>query len=221
MFEVLELSTLEFVDASLREGLLYDLTNRRSAEDIRELTVANWRGRFRVDIDQARRVGRTALALFDQMQQSWALPHQYRDLLRWSCDLHEIGAVVSSRHLNRHGAYLLENGELAGFSHANRRAMALLIRGSRGTFPVFAYTALDEGSAAALRRITVLLRLAVIVERSRTDADSPAVKIRGGEGQIELALPPRWLTDHALSRAELNHERDRLTEIGLRLDVRP
>ncbi len=219
IFEVWNLDSLEFVDATLQHGLLYDLTHRRSPEDVRELTIANWRSKFRVDTAQVARLERTALRLFDGMQPRWGLPEHNRNLLRWACSLHEIGAAISARHLNRHGAYLVENGDLIGFSHEDRRGMALLIRGHRGTFPMFAFSALAERVADALRQTTILLRLAVILERTRTDADSPIVAIDGDRDWLVLELPAGWLAEHALSRAELDLERERLAEVGIRLRV--
>ena len=100
---------------------------------------------------------------------------ELRNLLGWAADLHEIGLMVSARQPNRHGAYFVENGELPGFSPDERRAIALLIRSHRGGFPVFAFASFSQQFARELKRLAVLLRLAVILERTRTDADSPDV----------------------------------------------
>lgn len=219
LFEVLALDTLEFVDASLRDGLLYDLAERRSHEDVRELTIAAWRDRFGVDEAQVRRVERTCLQLFDAARSVWQMASADRDLLRWACSLHEVGIAVSSRHHNRHGAYLVQNGDLAGFAHDGRRALSLLIRGCRGAFPVFAFAALESQAAKALRHTTILLRLAVILERSRTDVDSPRFVVNVDADRVELTLPSGWLSTHALSRQELDLERGRLAEIAIALKV--
>jgi exopolyphosphatase/guanosine-5'-triphosphate,3'-diphosphate pyrophosphatase len=217
IFEALDLDTLEYVDASLQDGLLYDLIGRRSPEDVRELSVGDWQRRFRVDLAQAARVERTALVLFDAIAVDWSLGGHQRALLRWACGLHEIGLAVSARQPNRHGAYLVENGDLTGFSHADRRATALLIRGCRGAFPMFAYTAVAAADARILQRTALLLRLALILERSRTDTDSPALAVRADADAIDVTLPPRWLNDHPLSRDELQRERDRIAQVGVQM----
>ena len=63
VLETLDIARVEFVDASLQHGLLYDLAARRAEENVQERTVEGWRRRFNVDRDQARRVRRLALAL--------------------------------------------------------------------------------------------------------------------------------------------------------------
>lgn len=220
VLEALDIERIEFVDASLQHGLLYDLTARRSAENVQQRTVDGWRRRFGVDRAQAARVRRLALELFDAAADDWGLDAtEHRLLLGWAADLHEIGLIVSARQPNRHGAYLVENGDLPGFTADERRAIALLIRSHRGGFPVFAFASFAAPLAQSLKRLAVLLRLAVIFERTRTDVDSPAVTIAVANDRIEVTISRTWLTDHALSRAELDWERERLAAAGLMLNV--
>jgi len=221
VFEALELEEMHFVEATLQNGLLYDLVGRRSAEDPRAMSVALWARQFEVDRGQAARVKATAQRLLHGLREAWALESgPARDLLAWSCDLHEIGLAISARQHNRHGAYLIENGDLAGFSAEDRRAIALLVRAHRGGFPMFAFAPFDKRASEWLKRLIVLLRLAVILERSRTEADSPTVEARArGTNGLELALPDGWLDRHALSRRELEIERGRLAEAGIELGL--
>jgi len=221
LLEALDIEAIGHVDATLLDGLLYDLVGRRGAEDVRELTVSQWRARFEVDVQQIARVKATALSLHDGVAEPWRLDDERsRELLRWSCDLHEIGLLVSARQPNRHGAYLIENGDLAGFSSDDRRALALLVRAHRGGFPLFALASFDSAFAEQLKRLAILLRVAVILERSRTDADSPSVVARAtGDAEIMLEIDSAWLSDHALSRAELERETDRVGDAGVRLVV--
>ena len=129
--------------------------------------------------------------------------------------------MVSARQPNRHGAYFVENGELPGFSSDERRAIALLIRSHRGGFPLFAFASFSQQGARELKRLAVLLRLAVILERTRTDADSPDVTVAADGDDVRLSVDARWLGDHALSRAELEWERERLRRRRDGADDRP
>ncbi len=131
----------------------------------------------------------------------------------------QLVSQVSSRQPNRHGAYLVENGDFPGFTSEQRRAVALLIRSHRGGFPNFAFAAFSEPMAGRLKRLAVLLRLAVICERTRTEADSPAVSIGVREDRIDVVISAAWLADHALSRSELGWERERLATAGLTLTL--
>ena len=220
ILETLDIARIEFVDASLQHGLLYDLVGQRASENVQERTIEGWRRRFSVDRDQTRRVARLALALLERVSARWDLAgDDCRCLLRWAADLHEIGLMVSARQHNRHGAYLVENGDLPGFSVEQRRAIALLIRSHRGGFPMFAFAAFSEPMAQRLKRLAVLLRLAVIFERTRTDTDSPYVAIEATAATVELKIDGRWIADHALSRAELQVERERLAAAGVVLNL--
>ena len=218
VLEALEIAELDFVDASLQHGLLYDLVARRTRENVQARTVEGWLRRFHVDRGQSQRVRRTALALRDCVAVNWDLDtSSCAWLLGWAADLHEIGLVVSARQPNRHGAYLVENGDMPGFNADDRRAVALLIRGHRGGFPMFALASFSEPAGRRLKRLAILLRLAVILERTRTDIDSPQVTISAEGDRIELTLANEWLADHALSRRELEWERDRLAAAGIEL----
>ena len=85
---------------------------------------------------------------------------------------------------------------------------------------MFAFAAFSEPMAQRLRRLAILLRVAVICERTRTDADSPDVTIDVDADGIDVALEPDWLADHALSRAELAWEAERLATAGVVLTLK-
>ncbi len=220
VMEGLEIGQLQYVDASLQHGLLYDLAARRSPENVQVRTIDGWQRRFQVDRAQAARVHRAASALLRFSADAWELSERgCAQRLGWAADLHEIGLLVSPRQPNRHGAYLVENGELSGFTAEERRVVALLIRAHRGGFPMFALGAVSIPAARRVRRLAILLRIAVILERSRTDADSPAASIQVSNDVVELTLPRGWLTEHALSRRELAWEHDRLAPAGITLTL--
>ena len=220
ILEKLDIARIEFVDASLQHGLLYDLAARRTLENVQQRTIEGWLRRFNVDRDQARRVRRLALASFDAASKRWDLDDVgMRSLLGWAADLHEIGLMVSARQPNRHGAYLVENGDLPGFMPEERRAIALLIRSHRGGFPLFSFASFPAPMAQRLKRLAILLRLAVILERTRTDVDSPNVKIDASDERIDVAVDAGWLADHALSRSELEWERERLAAAAVTLNL--
>jgi exopolyphosphatase/guanosine-5'-triphosphate,3'-diphosphate pyrophosphatase len=218
VLDALQIAQLDYVDASLQDGLLYDLVARRTQENVQRRTIDGWMRRFAVDREQARRVHRTAVALLGNVARDWQLGDPACGcLLGWAADLHEIGLSVSARQPNRHGAYLVENGELPGFTSDDRRAVALLIRGHKGGFPMFALASFSDADSERIKRLAILLRLAVILERTRTDADSPHPLIRVGGNEIELTVEQQWLDDHSLSGRELEWERDRLAAAGIRL----
>ena len=222
ILEGLDIGRVEFVDASLQHGLLYDLAARRGMENVQQRTIDGWQRRCGVDRRQAQRVRALALELLDSVAQQWDLDDaESRALLGWAADLHEVGLMVSARQPNRHGAYLVENGDLPGFMPEARRAIALLIRSHRGGFPMFSFASFGDPVASQLKRLAILLRLAVIFERTRTDADSPRVRLQAHGDRIDATVSAAWLADHALSRAELEWERERLATAAVTLSLNP
>lgn len=48
----------------------------------------------------------------------------YKKLLYWSALIHEVGMFVSSSNYHKHGAYLVENADLAGFTAREQKQMS-------------------------------------------------------------------------------------------------
>ena len=69
-----------------------------------------------------------------------------------------------------------------------------------------------------MRRLAVLLRLAVVLNRSRTEAPVPT--IGGATGMVALSFPPGWLDEHPLTRADLMQEAEYLAAAGVKLEFR-
>jgi exopolyphosphatase / guanosine-5'-triphosphate,3'-diphosphate pyrophosphatase len=222
LFRRLALCRMRFVDVSLHDGLLHrDLAVPAPGVDLRERTVARLQQRYAVDTAQAARVRRTALALFDHATAWWPEPEPWRELLGWAGELHELGAVVSSRHYHRHGAYLLQHSDMRAFSHQQQTQLALLVRGHRRAFPGLAFRDYESGTRRSLVRLLSLLRIAVILHRGHSDADPPeaAARVYVQEDGLSIELAGGWLDAHPLSARELQVEVAQLGEAGVRLSV--
>ena len=218
LFDVLNLSAMNYVNASLQRGLLVDdLRPVSSEDDLRRSTVLLLQRRYAVDLGQARRVRRMALRLFDCAQPWWPEPARWRDLLGWAADLHELGMVVGARHYHRHGAYLVRHTQMRGFSHLEQRQLALLVRGHRRSFPGLAFGGFEPSAARQLTRLLTLLRLSVILERSHSDDDAADLTASVLGDTLRLSLPAGWLTEHPLSLRELEVESGQLASAGIEL----
>ena len=53
-------------------------------------------------------------------------------LLQWAALLHETGMSVSHIGYHKHGAYILQNADMPGFSAGEQQRLALLVFGCRG-----------------------------------------------------------------------------------------
>ena len=219
VFDALGLVHMDVSDMALREGLLYDLIGRMRHEDIRGRTVRKVAERFDVDADQAARVRGTALMLFERARHGWALEETDAEMLAWAAALHEVGIAVSHSTYHKHGAYLLANADLAGFSRQEQALLASLVRGHRRRFPEPVFEALPAQTAPVARRLCVLLRLAVLLHRGRGEVRLPALALGADESGMRMRFADGWLEDNPLTAADLEEEREQLALAGLRLRV--
>lgn len=218
----LHIDRMEVSPYALREGLLYNLLGRLEHRDPREKTVDAMAGRFGADRAQAERVGDFALCAFEQISEEFRLKRIHRDLLDWSCRLHEVGLAIAHSHYQLHGAWLVEHADMAGFTRQEQQFMAFLLRYQRRKVVNGALMEIPRRLRDQARQLLVILRLAVALARSRSDADLPDFALQViDENHLKLALPPGWLQSHPLSARALELERGYLKPLGMSLSLAP
>jgi len=218
IFHSLGIDRMRHAAGALREGLLHDLIGRHGEEDVRAVSVASLGDRYHVDWQQAGRVECTALMLLGQVEQDWRLTSRdSRQLLSWAARLHEIGLDVAHAHYHKHGEYILGQSDLLGFSRDEQAMLATLVRTHRRKIPVSIFKSVPRGRRKEAERLAALLRLAVVLHRSRTPEEKLDPKLEVGKKSLRLKLPADWLTEHALTRADLETEAEHLTALGFEL----
>lgn len=218
--EALGANKMEVSEGALREGLVYDLLGRIRHEDVRDRTIAEVTARFGLDQAQAARVSTTAGDLLRQAKAKWHLAGKdARHVLERAARLHEIGLLLAHDGYHKHGAYVLEHSELPGYSRDDQRLLSALVRRHRRAFPPDAFAGLPAAWARPARRLCVLLRLAVVLHRSRSSEPLPRVQLRVDRQQITLAFPAAWLAEHPLTFADLQIEAELLRPAGFVLRV--
>jgi exopolyphosphatase/guanosine-5'-triphosphate,3'-diphosphate pyrophosphatase len=220
VFEQLGIERMKVADGAMREGLLYDLLGRFTDEDARERTVRSMQERYHVDRAQAERVEATAVDFLNQVEEAWPLSDPSVELLlRWAARLHEIGLDVAHSGYHRHGAYLLANADMGGFPREEQKLLSIMV-GSHRRKP--AIEEADELAPPWDKRappMTLLLRLAVLLNRGRSTVALPAIKLTARPDSLEMRFPPGWLEDHPLTVADLHHEIEQLKTVSFRLRV--
>ena len=211
-FNAMEIESMKVSSGAIREGVLYELIGRQDDKDIREQTVELMIGRFSIDNQHQDKVKTTALTLFQQVAEMWNFEEPDEDLLAWSAGLHEIGLIISHQQYQKHGAYILENMDLAGFSRQEQQRLALLIRCHRGGLPKSLFKSFSEEWVGRLLRLVVLLRLSVILHRSRNSTLSDDFSLSVSKNTLALDLGEGWLESHPLTRADLQTEAEILLE---------
>ncbi|MCB9740159.1 MAG: Ppx/GppA family phosphatase [Deltaproteobacteria bacterium] len=218
LFDGLGLVRVDPAPAALREGLLWDILGRIDHVDIRDRTINRMRERFVIDVEQARRVEQIALDLLGQVAPSWGLLGPWpRTLLSWAAQLHEVGLAVAYSSHHRHGAYLIEHSDMPGFSRADQRALASMVRAHRRKFETDAFDELPQTMKRVARDLTVLLRVAVRLCRARSPQPLPIIRANAGRRRLTVRLPAGWLDEHPLTAADLGTEADRLLRAGWKL----
>ena len=219
-FDALGLARMAVSRAALREGALHDMLGRGGADDPREASVAALMRRYGIDFAQAARVEATALALFDQVAGEWRLDPDTRNMLAWAARLHELGLAIAHSQYQLHGAYVLQHSDIAGFSLQEQRVLAALVRSHRRKVPKQAFDAIPDRLLADTRHLAALLRLAVLLHRSREATELPKLRASAKREQLSLALPARWLEQRPLLRADLDGEPADMAGLGITLEIR-
>ncbi len=126
--------------------------------------------RFHADIEHAGQVARLADSLFEQTTELHGLAERERLLLRVAALIHEIGLSIRSSGHHRHACYIASSVPMLGLDRREQAIVAALLRYQRKRFP-------DDGHAPCrdlpakqqqlLRRLTVLLRLAIALDKER------------------------------------------------------
>ncbi len=218
IFESLEIDNMNVSDGALREGLLYDLIGRVHDEDIRDSTIVDLADRYGVDSEQAARVNRTAHDLYKQSKKNWKLDDGvHLKLLHWGGQIHEMGFSIAHTQYHRHGAYLLAHSDLPGFSRQDQTRLAKLVRNHRRKFLRDNISLSTEDNPEAIKRLCILLRLAVLLNRSRSFAALPDIQIKTELNSIKLKFPKNWLETHPLTLADLETEAAYLLGAGFTL----
>ncbi len=212
-FAALGIERMQVSDGALREGLLYDLMGRIRHEDVRSRTINVLKDRYNVDKDQAQRVNDTATYCLHQVMQAWKLEEECAaSLLDWSARLHEIGLAVAHSGYHKHGAYLLEFSDMPGFSRQEQKALSALVRSHRRKFSPAVFRVLPEAQRERLMRLAILLRLAVLLHRSRADIALPPFYMDADGKSLTLRFPAGWLELHPLTQADLAQEAEMVKE---------
>ena len=216
VFKALKISNMTISSQSLREGVILDFLDREE-RDKRVETVTSMMNFYRVDATQATMVRSTALALFPQIKKHITHPKfMAKRVLGWAADLHEIGLLIAHSGYHKHGAYILMNGDMQGFSATEQGLLSFLVVNQRKSLKANPLPFEEELDWP----MVLVLRLAVILHRERRPIDLPKIEILWETRVIQVKLCRAWLDDHPLTKADLEVERYYWTKIGMDLKLK-
>jgi exopolyphosphatase/guanosine-5'-triphosphate,3'-diphosphate pyrophosphatase len=207
LMEEFHIDVLLPVDAGLRMGVMWDLYLRATKRDRRELAVQNAMSRFHIDVARANRVADMVKSLYASLKPSG---DTYARHLYWSALLHELGLVVSQTGYHKHGAYMIENADMAGFTTREQRVMSALILSQKGNLRKVSEVLADLDFAKAV----LALRLSVTFMHSRVELDYEDFRLKM-KNKIELELKQDWVSLHPTVAYWLQKEIESWREVGI------
>jgi len=219
-FDRLKIDRMIVSDGALREGLLYDLLGRIQHDDERDRTVLALANRYQVDEEHAERVSTMVTQLFEQVAVTLKLDDDALQSLQWAAKLHEIGLTISHEQFHKHSAYLLAHSVLPGFSREEQHILATIVLGQRKKFPKKHLKELAKEQRKTTRYLTILLRLAMVFNRGRSETTDTFVQLSIKNKKLRLALPKGWLDKHPLTEADLEREVAYLKEVDIKLKLK-
>ncbi len=196
---------LHIPGSGLAEGVLIDLLGRHEpGDDAPGHQAIAWAQamarRFHADIEHAQQVAWLADRLFDQSMALHGLGSRDRLVLHVAALVHEIGLSVRASGHHRHAHYLATSLPMLGVTAGEHALIAALLRYQRKRFPDPEHapcSGLGKKQQRRLRRLVVLLRLAIALDKERKgrikgltltpEADAWRLEVAGdGDCMLEL-----------------------------------
>lgn len=222
LFKEMDINDLHTSAYAVREGIIFDLAGRFHHKDRRDETIRQLVEQYHIDPLQGERIAdlckRWLPALEPRMNSDY---QEAEKLLVWAAQLHELGLAIAHGGYHKHGAYILKNADLSGFSRQEQARLSMLVLNHRRKPKTLG---IAEYGAAPDWMMISLLRLACLFYRRRQAFSlSSAISLQSPEADlIQLRLPQNWLDANPLSAADLDDEADILAKtLNIRLEILP
>ncbi len=194
VFDLLGIEEMQAAQGALRHGVLYELVERdHELTDLRAASVQRLAHNFQTDTAQAKRLSQVARRLLQMVGAglSEAVLKSSQRKLTWAAQLHEIGCQISHSDYHKHGAYILDNADAAGFSVHEMHRLSLLVLGHRGKLRKLQADFEDRLFIQQL----LCLRIAVILCHARRDPDLEGLQLQADAEpgkRFVLTCRPGW-----------------------------
>ncbi|MBT5222048.1 MAG: exopolyphosphatase [Gammaproteobacteria bacterium] len=219
-FKTLGIDKMSVSDGALREGLIYDFLGRMVNHDVRSDTANMLAQHYHTDIRQTELIKSTIALILKQVSPFLGaqsrIMHQYLD---WAAELHEIGRNIAHSQYHNHGAYIIKHGDLAGFSQQDQNLLSTLVQAHRRKIPVKNINDLPAPWDDLAIYMVIILRLAVILRRNRSNSDIPEFNITLTKKSVSIEFPESWLDSAPLTQADLQMEETYLAKAKFSLQA--
>ena len=219
IFDQFKIEKIHVADATLKEGLIFDTIGRSHNSDARASAVAKLQRQYSVDVEQAQRVAKCAVALWQQITGPQIPGVSRTKILNWAAELHEVGLGISHAGHHHHSYYILSHSDLAGFGRYEQIILASIVRTHRKKLNAQRLEGLTGDEQLALQPIILCLRLAVLLHRRRENLDIQPTLTQSSATDFILEFPADWLNANPLTAASLEKEVTQFKDLGLHLVI--
>ncbi|MEE9343793.1 MAG: exopolyphosphatase [Gammaproteobacteria bacterium] len=218
VFDALNIDRMLHSNGALREGVIYDMIGRKHHKDVRESAILAFAKRYHTDEQQSLRVEKTACQILDQVAVHWEIKKKpAKQWLHWASMVYESGLVIAHSGYHKHGAYLIEHSNIAGFSNRDQGFLAVLIRAHRRKLKPELFEELPEYMLEHAAYMVTILRIAILLHRGRSPDKQVKINVSGEEKLLSLKFPDNWLENNHMTRSGLEDEKKYLKKIDIKL----
>jgi len=208
-FQKLDITQMTVSDGALREGLVHDLLGRIYDHDIRSKTVKTLAEHYHTDKEHSDRIRQTVNIMLNQLDCHSMTENKKKNitqLLDWAVSLHGIGRNIAHSQYHKHSAYIIENGDLAGFSRQDQHLLATIVQTHRKKLSHSRFKKLPAPWNQDAPILTIILRLAILMHRNRHTNSTPEFTLSIQSSSIKLHFSNDWLNNAPLTQADLEIE---------------
>lgn len=218
-FLKLDIEQMTVSDGALREGLVHDLLGRIYDRDIRSKTVETIAEHYLTDDEHSKQIIATVDYMLDQLDSSCCSENSktITQFLHWAVNLHGIGRNIAHSQYHKHSAYIIENGDFAGFSRQDQNLLSTIVRTHRKKLSKSRFKKLPEPWNQDAPYLTIILRLGILLHRNRHILERPTFTLSINSKTIDLEFANNWLSDAPLTQADLEIEAKYLEDAGYHL----
>lgn len=220
LFKSLQIENMHISGGALREGIIYGMIEEFKKTDRKIQGINQLITRFHIDRVQSERVGSVASALCHQMcEQTRFCNLDTEIVVSAAAALHEIGLHIGYKRHHEHGAYILNNIDILGFTQLQRMMIKDLVLMHRGQIDINALNGYNEKLQHMLVNALRVLRLAIILCTRRKDDAIPDATLNIDKSQWTLVFAQDVKQNHPLIMTELAHEAWLEYTVGWQLSI--
>ncbi|WP_206483548.1 Ppx/GppA phosphatase family protein [Thalassotalea sp. G2M2-11] len=220
LMEQLEINAIEYCQYALREGVLFEQLENLTHNNVRVRSVKNLAERFNIDKLHANHVYAIAERIFSQVVRPWQLEKPiYPELLRAATQLHEIGMDINASGYQKHGQYIVEQADLAGFNQEQQKALAWLIGNQRKKITLIDADLWYQLEQEKLLKLCLIIRLSVLLSQQRHQDEQFLTQISAKQTQLTLTLDKQWLKARPIIKTELVYEQAVIAKLSYQLTI--